>query len=153
MDEYKVPLKSLTKSNELMENSLLDTISLPVQFIPLVYEYINGESIDSLATKYNMEVTRISEFLNRREVKTFINTKLKNYKYLSLQKRIDLLSRAVDEKVAFAEENELPITNKDLVEVLKLLREEAKDLRSELSDDTGDEAKNNYIAIINQLKA
>jgi len=78
---------------------------------------------------------------------------MKNYRLLNLQKRIDLLTDAVDEKVAFAKENDLPMSNKDIVDILKLLREEAKDLSSELKENDVDDAKNTYINIINQLKS
>ena len=133
--------------------ALIQATSLPVQFIPLVHEYLSGESVEDLAIKYNLESTQVTEFLNRKEVRQFIKTKLDNYKYLNVQKRIDLLSRAVEEKIAFAEENELPITNKDLLEVLKLLREESKDLQGKNDDMSGDAVKNTYVNIINSLKA
>jgi len=89
--------------------SLMETVALPVQLIPVVHEYISGVSVDDLALKHGMEVTQITDFLNRKEVKTFINTRMKNYRLLNLQKRIDLLTDAVDEKVAFAKENDLPM--------------------------------------------
>jgi arsenate reductase-like glutaredoxin family protein len=131
----------------------METVALPVQLIPVVHEYISGVSVDDLALKHGMEVTQITDFLNRKEVKTFINTRMKNYRLLNLQKRIDLLTDAVDEKVAFAKENDLPMSNKDIVDILKLLREEAKDLSSELKENDVDDAKNTYINIINQLKS
>jgi len=133
--------------------SLMETVALPVQLIPVVHEYISGVSVDDLALKHGMEVTQITDFLNRKEVKTFINTRMKNYRLLNLQKRIDLLTDAVDEKVAFAKENDLPMSNKDIVDILKLLREEAKDLSSELKENDVDDAKKTYINIINQLKS
>jgi len=136
-----------------VEPNLLETIALPVQLIPLVHEYLDGETIDDLAIKYNLEPTKISEFLNRKEVKTFINSKLKNHRYLSILKRVDLLSDAVEEKVKFAQENDMPLTNKDLLEILKLLREESKDLASQSGEIQSDEAKNTYVSIINQLKS
>jgi arsenate reductase-like glutaredoxin family protein len=133
--------------------SVIQSISLPAQFIPLVHEYLNGESVSNLAVKYGIDEENVVEFLNRREVKQFINTKLENYKYLSVQKRVDLLTRAVEEKLTFAEDNEMPITNKDLLEILKLLREESKDLRAKNEEVSDDSVKNTYINIVNQLKA
>ena len=142
-----------TNQKEISCTDLMETIALPVQLIPLVHEYLSGSSVDELALKHNMEPTQITDFLNRREVRTFINTKLKNHRYLNLLSRVNLLSDAVEEKLQFAKDNDLPMTGKDLLEIMKLLREESKDLSNELKEDTGDDAKNNYINIINQLKA
>jgi len=140
-------------TDELTSVALMEAIALPVQLIPLVHEYLDGSSVDELALKHNMEPTKIADFLNRREVKQFINTKLKNHRYLNLLKRVNILSDAVEEKLQFAKDNDLPMTGKDLLEIMKLLREESKDLSNELKEDSGDDAKNTYINIINQLKA
>ena len=132
-----------------MEN----TIALPVQLIPLVGDYLAGGNVDSLAVKYDLSAQEVSDFLNRKEVRQYIRTELANYKYANRQRRLDLLSRIIDQQIEFAEENEMPLTKKDIVEVLKLLREENKDIDNlRAQDDDGDNNKNNYIAIINQLK-
>ena len=127
-------------------------ISLSVQFIPMVFEYLGGSSLEILSVKYNMPIPKVSEFLNRREVRQFIATEMKNYKLANRRKRIDLLTRAVDEKIEFADENEMPLSNKDIVEILKLLREEAIDISSEAVEIDETSGKQQYINIINQLK-
>ena len=130
-----------------------DSLALPVNLVPLVQEYMSGSSVDDLALRYNMPSTTISEFLDRKEVKRFIKTELQNYKMANRKRRINLLSRIVDEKIIFAEENEMPLSNKDIIEVLKLLREESKDIENFSADeDNSANTKNTYVQIINELK-
>jgi len=138
----------------MLPETQTNSIALPVQLIPLVGDYLSGASMDNLATKYNLSISEVSDFLNRKEVRQYIKTELANYKYTSRKRRIDLLSRIVDEQIEFAEENEMPLSKKDIVEILKLLREENKDIENlGVVEDQGDNAKNQYINIINQLKA
>ena len=126
-------------------------IELPMQMIEMTQDYLKGANLEKLALKYSLPVAQVSEFLGRKEVKNYISQEMSNYKMLNLRKRIDLLSRLVDEKIEFAEENELPTSNKDIVEILKLLREESKDIQSaDVEQDTGKQA---YIQIINNLKS
>ena len=131
-------------------NPSVSAISLPVQLVGLTQDYLAGSKLEALALKYNMQVDEVSEFLNRKEVKRYIATELKSYKLLNVQKRIDILSAIVDEKLEFAVDNDLPTSNKDIVEVLKLLREESRDIQvAEVEDNSG---KAQYVQIINQLK-
>ena len=126
-------------------------IQLSTQLVPMVHEYLSGCNIDSLALKYNIDVTQVSEFLNKTEVKRFISTELKNYRYVNRRKRIELLSDMVDEALNIRKENELPMTDKDPVELLKLLQTEDKDIGT--SDVEVEGGKQAYIQIINQLRA
>jgi len=126
-------------------------ISLTAGLIPLVHDYTQGETLEILAIKYNISETEVSEFLNRKEVKQFISTSLANHGYVAKKQRIDLLNRIVEQKIQESEDNELSLSNKDLIEVLKLLKDEGKDLT--VAENEQDSGKAQYIQIINSLKA
>ena len=131
---------------------IASVINLNLSLIPLVTDYLSGASMDECAAKFNIDVVQVSEFLDRREVKRYISNELKSSGYASRKKRLDVLSRIVDQKLDDAEENELPLSNKDIIEVMKLLREENNDLEKlsgNLEEDTGKAA---YINIINSLR-
>ena len=131
-----------------MEDAL---VSLDLSLIPLVHDYLSGKTLEQCAVIYALDIAQVSEFLNRREVKQFISAQLKNSGYVNKKRRIDLLARIVDQKIELADDNELPLSNKDLIEVLKLLREEENDLNKGSIEDI-DTGKTAYINIINQLR-
>ena len=130
-----------------------EIINLDISLIPLVHDYLSGISLDDCALKYSLDSAQVSEFLNRREVKSYISNRLKNTGYVGKQRRIELLSRIVEEKLEFAAENELPSSNKDLLEVLKLLREEENDLHKQNGEVVEENGKAAYVQIINTLRA
>ena len=134
-------------------SSSSSVIALDLSLIPLVHSYLSGASLDQCALDFNLSSTQVSEFLDRREVKRYITNQLKNSGYIAKKRRIDLLTRIVDQKLEQSEENDLPLSNKDLLEVLKVLREEEMDLHKLAGDVEEDSGKAQYIQIINQLKS
>jgi len=129
------------------------TLNLDISLIPLVHDYLNGASLDQCAVKFNMPAIQVSEFLDRKEVKRYISNQLVNSGYTAKKRRLDLLTRIVDQKIELAEDAEIPLSNKDLLEVLKALREEENDIRRTNSDTEEDSGRQTYINIINQLKS
>ena len=139
--------------NELEQTVTTSAISLSAGLIPLVSDYTNGESLEVLAIKYGISEVEVSEFLNRKEVRTYIATTLQNHGYVAKKKRIDLLNRIVDQKILEAEENELSLSNKDLLDVIKLLKEEDTEITKTNQIEESDTSKGVYIQLINSLKA
>ena len=132
-----------------MEN--LPSINLDASLIPLVHDYLNAVPIEDLAFKYNLSEKQITEFLDRKEVRSYIRNRLVNTGYVNKKSRIDLLSRIVEEKVNFSKENGVPLTKKDLLDVLKLLKDEEELLTKEKAPDS--DTGNTYVQILNELKA
>ena len=128
-------------------------INLDISLIPLVHEYLQGATLAQCALDFNISEVQVSEFLNRREVKQYISNQLKNSGYAAKQRRIELLSDIVDEKREFAKENDMPTSSKDILEVLRALRDEENDLHKLAGDMEQDSGKAQYIQIINSLKA
>ncbi len=126
-------------------------IKLDTSLIPLVHDYLDAVPIEDLAFKYNLSEAQVSEFLDRREVRNYIKNTLINTGYVNKKSRIDLLSRIIEEKIKFSEENNVPLSKKDLVDVLKLLKDE-EELISKDSDISAD-GQNIYVNILNELKA
>lgn len=103
---------------------VLKPIKLDAKYVSLVNDYLNGTTITALSEKYNVSVEEISNFLNRKEVRSYIATVLQNYGYLNPINRINLLNRMIQQKIEIAEETDTPLTKKDLVELIKLLQTE-----------------------------
>lgn len=128
-----------------------EVMNLSAGLIPLVKEYLEGVSISDLAVRYNIAEDSISEFLNRKEVRTYISTQLNNLGWASTYKRLQLINRIIDEQLNIAEDNKIPLTAKDLVDVLKLMKEEVKEITTDQPEQ--DTSKAQYIQIINELRA
>ncbi len=137
-------MENLTQTNT--------AIALDLSLIPLVHDYLSGASVDSCALKYNLDISSVNDFLSRSEVKRYISNQLRTEGYASRQKRLKILSNIVDDKLESAKENDIPVSNKDIIEVLKLLREEDNDLAKLAGDLDEQGGKQAYIQIINQLK-
>jgi hypothetical protein len=97
---------------------------IDAKFIQMVNDYLEGETYEQLAKKYNVTVEDIVDFLSRQEVKNYIGQKLQQYGYLNPVRRIKLLNRMIDEKVEAAEQNGAVLTKKDITELIKLLQAE-----------------------------
>ncbi len=128
----------------------LPAIKLDTSLIPLVHDYLNAATMDELAFKYNLQEHQVSEFLDRKEVRSYIKNTLINSGYVNKQKRIALLTRIVDEKIAFSEENEVPLSKKDIIEVLKLMKDEEELLIK--NEEMASEGQNVYVNILNELR-
>ena len=126
-------------------------IKLDTSLIPLVHDYLNTATLEELAFKYNLTEAQVSDFLERKEVRSYIKTFLANYGYVAKKSRIGLLNKIVDEKIRFSEENDIPLTKRDLVEIIKLLQTEDEMLAKD--KDLTEESQNVYLQVINELKA
>ena len=126
-------------------------IKLDTSLIPLVHDYLNAATIDELAFKYNLSEAQVSEFLDRKEVRNYIKNTLVNTGFVNKKARIDLLSRIVEEKVEFSRENDVPLTKKDILDVLKLLKDEEELITKD--KDISADGQNVYVNILNELKA
>jgi len=129
----------------------LPAINLSTGLIPLVQDYLDATPLHELAFKYNLTEKEVSDFLDRKEVKSYIKNTLINSGYVNKKSRIDLYNRIVEEKIKFSEENDVPLTKKDMLDVLKLLKEEEELI--EKNTEGPAESKNTYINILNELKA
>lgn len=102
---------------------------LDARLVNLVNEYLNGSSVQDLSAKYKLPPEQISEFLSKQEVKNYIATTLANSGYINPLNRIRLLNQMIEQKIQLAEEANIPLTSKDITELIKLLQEEQKILQ------------------------
>lgn len=129
----------------------MEIVKLDAKLVYLVQEYLNGATIPELADKYKMLESTISEFLSRKEVKSYIANMLANAGYLNPSARINLLNRMIDDKIRFAEEANVPLSNKDLTEIIKLLQEEQKMISKVDTPETTINIQSEYTNLISSL--
>lgn len=103
-----------------------EVAKIDARYFRLVNDYLEGSPISQLSEKYHLPPEDISSILSRKEVKNYIAAQLANFGYLNQATRVKLLNKIVEQKLQIAEENNTPLSNKDLTEIIKLLQEEQK---------------------------
>lgn len=129
----------------------MEIVKLDAKLVYLVQEYLNGATIPELAAKYKMPESTISEFISRKEVKSYIANTLANAGYLNPSARINLLNRMIEDKIRFAEDANVPLSNKDLTEIIKLLQEEQKMISKVDTTETTINIQSEYTNLISSL--
>ena len=124
---------------------------LDAKLLRLAQSYIEGTSIVDIATEFNLTTDEVLNYINSKPVAKYITASLMNSGYANPKKRIELLNKIIDQKIDLAEDNDLPLTKKDLVDVLKMLQDEQK-LNAPQDSGDGSNSVNAYIQLIKELK-
>ena len=128
----------------------LKPYKIDAKYISLVNDYLNGLSFQELSNIYNLPPDEIASLINRKEVQTYIATRLQNYGYLNPLTRVNLLNKLIEQKIEIAEETDTPLTKKDITELIKLLQQEQQMLQKTTKPD--DPLVNiNYLQLVQEL--
>lgn len=110
------------------------------------------ETLDLDATAKYMQISRdqAAKFLRKKEVKKFIDSVFLEQGYMNRFKLVNLLETVIKSKLDEAEESGI-YTNKDLIDVLKLMHEIRKDEIKllELQNGTGTPGKQTNVQVNN----
>lgn len=103
-------------------NRSLDTPALDPVFLSIANDYLSGKSIAALADEYGLPADRITSVIEKKEVKSYIDTVYATQGYLNRVKRIGLINQVIEQKMADALETGV-LSKKDLLDWLKLLND------------------------------
>ena len=103
-------------------NRSLDTPALDPVFLSIANDYLAGKSISSLAHDYNLPADRITSVIEKKEVKSYIDTVYATQGYLNRVKRVDLINQVIEQKMQDALETGI-LSKKELLDWLKLLND------------------------------
>ena len=103
-------------------NRSLDTPALDPVFLSIANDYLSGKSIAALADEYCLPADRITSVIEKKEVKSYIDTVYATQGYLNRVKRINLINQVIEQKMADALETGV-LSKKDLLDWLKLLND------------------------------
>ena len=115
-------MSSIIMSTTDAINRSLDTPALDPVFLSIANDYLAGKSISSLADDYGLPADRITSVIEKKEVKSYIDTVYATQGYLNRVKRIDLINQVIEQKMADALETGV-LSKKDLLDWLKLLND------------------------------
>jgi hypothetical protein len=103
-------------------NRSLDTPALDPVFLSIANDYLAGKSISSIADDYALPADRITAVIEKKEVKSYIDSVYATQGYLNRIKRIDIINQVIEQKMADALETGI-LSKKDLLDWMKLLND------------------------------
>jgi hypothetical protein len=103
-------------------NRSLDTPALDPVFLSIANDYLAGKSVSEMSDEYGLPADRITSVLEKKEVKSYVDTVYATQGYLNRVKRIDLINRVIEQKMQDALETGV-LSKKDLLDWLKLLND------------------------------
>lgn len=103
-------------------NRSLDTPALDPVFLSIANDYLSGKSVSEMSDEYGLPADRITSVLEKKEVKSYVDTVYATQGYLNRVKRIDLINRVIEQKMQDALETGV-LSKKDLLDWLKLLND------------------------------
>ena len=109
-----------TISNAIMKS--LEAPALDPILLSVANDSLAGEAVPDMAEKYNVTPDLITQILDNKDVKSYIDNVLLNQGYLNRAKRLGLINRVIEAKLAEALETDV-FSKKDLLDWLKHLHE------------------------------
>lgn len=103
-------------------NRSLDTPALDPVFLSIANDYLAGKSVADMAEEYGLPADRITAVIEKKEVKSYIDTVYATQGYLNRVKRINLINAVIEQKMQDALETGV-LSKKDLLDWLKLLND------------------------------
>jgi hypothetical protein len=103
-------------------NAVLDTPPLDPVMLALANDYLSGRSIDEIACDYDISEDRVTAVLEKREVRSYIDSVYASQGYLNRVKRMRIINAVIDQKLQEALETGI-YSKKDLLDWMKHLNE------------------------------
>jgi len=109
--------RSLDAINKALETPQLDPV-----FLAIANDYLSGKDISVMADEYALPADRITAVLEKKEVRSYIESVYTTQGYLNRIKRMNLINQVIEQKMADALETGV-LSKKDLLDWLKLLND------------------------------
>lgn len=103
-------------------NASLETPQLDPVFLSIANDYLSGKSIADMADEYALPQDRIQAVLDKKEVRSYVDGVYSTQGFLNRVKRMDLINRVIEQKMADALETG-QWSKRDLLDWLKLLND------------------------------
>jgi hypothetical protein len=103
-------------------NASLETPALDPVLLAIANDYLSGRSIDEIADNYGIAADRVTSTLDKREVRSYIDTVYATQGYLNRIKRMAIINAVIDQKLTEALETGI-YSKKDLLDWMKHLNE------------------------------
>ena len=109
-----------SQRNALIEE--LDAPPLDPIVLGVANRYLGGDSISAIAHSYDISPDIVSQILDKKEVKAYVDNVYLNQGFLNRHKRVELINQVIEQKIQEALETQV-FSKKDLLDWLKILND------------------------------
>ena len=113
--------KLITTAVEAVNDSL-ETPPLDPVFLSIANHYLGGKDVAEMSQEYALPEDRITAVLEKKEVRSYIDSVYTTQGYLNRVKRMNLINQVIEQKMQDALETGV-FSKKDLLDWLKLLND------------------------------
>lgn len=133
-------------------NAALDAPELDPQYLLVANELLCGKSIPQIAEVTSLSNDQVTAIAERAEVRRYVDAVYMSQGYLNRVRRMQVINRVIDEKLAEAAETGV-YSKRDLLEWLKLLNDMDRDARPRAPTTAVqvNNHTNNYTALMQDL--
>ena len=131
-------------------NKTLETPSLDPILLSIANEFLGGNSITEIAEKFEISSDRVTQIVEKKEVKSYIDNVYLTQGYLNRIKRINIINNVIEQKLTEAVETG-QYSKKDLLDWLKHFHEVETSVRPKDKGPTVAVQVNNYDSLMREV--
>ena len=131
-------------------NKTLETPSLDPVLLSVANEFLGGTDISEIAGKFDISTDRVTQIVEKKEVKSYIDNVYLTQGYLNRIKRINIINNVIEQKLTEAMETG-QYSKKDLLDWVKHLHEVETSTRPKDKGPTVAVQVNNYDSLMKEV--
>ena len=141
--------QTITTSVDALNRSL-EAPPLDPVVLALANDYLSGKGVDEIAEEYGLPEDRVTAVIEKKEVRSYIDSVFATQGYLNRIKRINLINSVIDQKIQEAVETGI-YSKKDLLDWMKHLHEVETALKPKSTGPAVAVQINNYDKLMKDL--
>jgi predicted DNA-binding protein YlxM (UPF0122 family) len=131
-------------------NKTLETPSLDPILLSIANKFLEGESINEIASSFSISSDRVTQIIEKKEVKSYVDNVYLTQGYLNRIKRINIINSVIEQKLEEAMETG-QYTKKDLLDWMKHLHDVETSVRPKDKTPTVAVQVNNYDSLMKEV--
>ena len=131
-------------------NKTLESPSLDPVLLSVANEFLSGTSIPDIATNFSISADRVTQIIEKKEVKNYVDNVYLTQGYLNRIKRINIINNVIEQKLEEALETG-QYSKKDLLDWMKHLHEVETAARPKDKGPTVAVQVNNYDSLMREV--
>ena len=131
-------------------NKTLETPSLDPILLSVANEFLGGTDVTEIADKFEISTDRVTQIVEKKEVKNYIDNVYLTQGYLNRIKRINIINSVIEQKLTEAVETG-QYSKKDLLDWMKHLHEVETAARPKDKGPTVAVQVNNYDSLMREV--
>tara|TARA_Y100000034_G_scaffold136270_1_gene211913 strand:- start:473 stop:928 length:456 start_codon:yes stop_codon:yes gene_type:complete len=140
---------------ERVDQTLINSLKAPPLdpvLLSVANEYLKGTSIPAIANLYDVTPDIVSQIIDQKEVKSYIDNIFLNQGFMNRFKRLEIINEVITKKLQDSMESGEEYSKKDLLEWIKEVNKMENDIKpKEKTPTVAVQVNNNYDNLIERL--